>query len=410
MLSSPFDISGLWDGWLQTAAPYLSEYGGIAGITVFLAVTVRAGLKILGGKPSAAKQPSAPSVPDVSDSRSDGEGAGNSGGGDRTAEKTNDRQTEKDAEQKRAQEQLKELFALFDEGKDRPQENQKTAEDKELEELGLERPDLQKLREKYADLAAEIAALIERGANAGQTAKALIGRTVEQIPVMELRPLIEAIECFLLKNADREKDTAVIGVDPLFEQHAALSALKRGDYETAVGFLERRAEAELHKAESSHRADVRAPAEERAAVLYRAAGVLSRPYDAKKSFDSLKKSKECDAENTLTDALLARAYYESGKTAKAESMFENIARDAGRDDYAGAYAAQTLAEIRTAEVMRQARRIRENYEQRLEETEGRRLVSERDLAVSRKAEINRANARRGIRDDRMERDGERERA
>ena len=91
-------------------------------------------------------------------------------------------------------------------------------------------------------------------------------------------------------------------------------------------------------------------------------------------------------------------------------MFENIARHAERDDYAGDYAARTLAEIRTAEVMRQARRIRENYEQRLEETEGRRLVSELDLSVSRKAEINRANARRGIRDDRMERDGERERA
>lgn len=409
MLSSPFDISGLWDGLSQTVAPYLSEYGGMAGVAVFLAVTVRAGLKILGGKPASVKQPSAPSVPDVSDSRSDGDGAGGSDGGEqRAAGKENDRQAEKDAEQKRAQEQLKELFALFDEGKDRPQENQKTAEDKELEELGLERPDLQKLREKYADLAAEIAALIERGANASQTAKALIGRTTEQIPVMELRPLIEAIECFLLKNAGREKDTAVIGVDPLFEQRAALSALKRGDYETAVSFLERRAESELRKAESSHRADVRAPAADRAAVLYRAAGVLARPFDAEKSFDSLKKSKECDAENTLTDALLARAYYESGKTAKAEKMFEAVARDAERDDYAGAYAAQTLSEIRTAEVMRQARRIRENYEQMLEETEGRRLVSERDPAVSRKAEINRANMRRGMRDGYWsERDGER---
>ena len=47
---------------------------------------------------------------------------------------------------------------------------------------------------------------------------------------------------------------------------------------------------------------------------------------------------------TLFSAMMTAVL--AGKTAKAESMFENIAHHAERDDYAGDYAARTLAEIR----------------------------------------------------------------
>ena len=260
--------------------------------------------------------------------------------------------------------------------------------------FGSETNNLEELKEQYKELVVQITALIEKGLTPDQTAKALIARTVEQIPVIEFQPLIEAMNCFLQKNENSEKNTAVIGMDPLFEQKAALSALKRGDYETAFDFLERRAEEELHKADSTHRSDVRGRSSEQAARFYRALGVLARPIDPEKSFEALKKSRDCDHKNGLTEALLARAYYESGKTKKAENLFEDVVLKNQQQDYAVRYAQEMIPQIRSERTMLHARRIREEYEHRLEETEGRQKTAQNiPLAARRRAEINRAGKR-----------------
>lgn len=392
MLSSPFDIFGLLDRLKETAGPYLPEYGGILGAAVVLAVVVRTGLKLFAGKP-AASGVNVNAAPDCG-ANADSAGAGGAGASEEEKSPAERQEQQKEDELRKAQEQLKELFELFDEGKEKPPELQKTQEEKELEELGQDRRDLENLKEQYKELTVEIAALIEKGLTPVQTAKALISRTTEQIPVMELQPLIEAMSCFLKKNEEFEKNTVVIGVDPLFEQRAALSALKRGDYETAFDYLERRAGESLNKADSSHRSDVRGPALERAGALYRAVGVLARPVDPEKSFEALKKSKDCDRENTVTGALLARAYYESGKTKKAESLFENVVAGTEEKNYAAQYAMQMIPQIRAERTMLHARRIREEYENRLEEAEGRRRTAQNvPLSLLKRAEVNRANNR-----------------
>ena len=390
MLSSPFDILGLANRLKETAGAYLPEYGGILGAVVLSIVVVRTGVKLFAGKPAALGI----NVNAVSESGNNTDSAGGTGGDEKEKSAEKQQEQQKEEEMRRTQEQLKELFELFDEGKEKPQELQKTQEEKELEELGLERRDLEELKEQYKELVVQITALIEKGLTPDQTAKALIARTVEQIPVIEFQPLIEAMNCFLQKNENSEKNTAVIGMDPLFEQKAALSALKRGDYETAFDFLERRAEEELHKADSTHRSDVRGRSSEQAARFYRALGVLARPIEPEKSFEALKKSRDCDHENSLTETLLARAYYESGKTKKAENLFENVVLKNQQQDYAVSYAQEMIPQIRSERTMLHARRIREEYEHRLEETEGRQKTAQNiPLAARRRAEINRAGKR-----------------
>ncbi len=408
MLSSQFDFFSMFDRLKENFGSYLPESGGILGSVIILAVVVGTGLKFFAGRSvsSGVNIDAAPDA-DAGNNADSSDGIGNGGGEEeRVAEQCKEQQ--KEEELRKTQEQLKELFELSDNGKEKTAEQQKTQEEKELEELGLDRRDLEELKEQYKVLVVEISALIEKGLTPVQTANALIAKTADQIPMMELQPLIEAMSCFLKKNEEREKNTAVIGVDPLFEQRAALSALKREDFEAAFSFLERRADELLNKADSSYRSDVRLPALEQAAELYRAVGVLARPVDPEKSFDALKKSMECDHENTATNALLARAYYESGKTKKAESLFEKVLSNSDENDYAAQYAVQMIPQIKMQRTMRYAQLIREEYEKRLDETEGRYKTAENVLlSKSKRAEVNRANSR-FVAEEMLERGNERD--
>lgn len=409
MLSSPFDFFGVWTLVKESVGANLTGYGATAGAVIAFAAIVKVGSKILIGSPKGGSVRNV-SAPDL-DAPSDAADAGNSAGGgeeERSEEKQNDAEKQKEEEMLRAQEQLKELFELFYEENEKNEEKQKTQEEKELEELGMEREELAQLKEQYKELTTEISSLLEKGLTVEQTAKSFVSRTTEQVPVMELQPLIEAMSLFLKKNEKAEKNTAVIGVDPQFERKAAFSALKRGDYETALGFLERQAAEAMHKAASSHRSDICAPAMDQAASLYRAIGVLTRPLDQERSFEALKKSKELAPENTVTEALIARAYYESGKVKKAEGLFENIAEKGRDDDYAAQYAAQMVPQIRTERTMQHARRIREEYEHRLGDAEGRQNIDQRALQQQKRAEVMRANNRFIAAEEIRERDNERE--
>ena len=128
MLSSPFDIFGLLDRLKETAGPYLSEYGGILSTAAVLSVVVGTGLKLFAGK-SASSGTNVDAAPDPGvDADSADVGAGRADEEEKSAEKQQERQ--KEEELRKTQEQLKELFELFDEGKEKPAELQKTQEEK----------------------------------------------------------------------------------------------------------------------------------------------------------------------------------------------------------------------------------------------------------------------------------------
>ena len=409
MLFSPYDILGALERFIGSVMALLPENTGKIGSLIAFAVLFRIGVKILSGrsKTGGVGRISVPSEPDSAEPSDAPVDAGNAGGGN---EQSNDKQIDpekqKEEERLKAQEQLKDLFEMVQDDGER--KKRKTQEEKELEALGLEREDLERLKEQYKNLTIEISSLLEKGLSAEQTAKTLSAKTAEQIPLMELQPLIEAMTQFLKQNGNAEKNTAVIGVDPRFEQRAALSALKRGDYETALGFLERRAVEAMNRASSSHRSDICAPSLEQASSLYRAIGVLTRPLDPERSFEALKKSKELSGENTLTDALIARAYYESGKTKKAENIFESITEHTGENDFAAQYASQMVSHIRTERTMQHAHRIREDYENRLGDVEGRQKADHSLLQQKHRAEVARANSRFLAAEEVRERDNERE--
>lgn len=408
MLASPYDILGLPERFIGSVMAFLPENTGRIGSLIVFAVLFRIGVKVLSGRSGAGSSVriSVPSEPDSSEPSDAPADAGSSAGGEERADdKQIDAEKQKEQARLKAEEQLKELFEMVQD--DSEIKRRKTQEEKELEELGLEREDLEQLKEQYKNLTAEISALLEKGLSAEQTAKTLTAKTAEQIPLMELQPLIEAMSEFLKQNGNTEKNAPVIGMDPRFEQRAALSALKRGDYESALGFLERHAVEAMNKASSSHRTDVSAPALEQAASLYRAIGVLTRPLDPERSFEALKKSKELSGENTLTDALIARAYYESGKTKKAENVFENIAGRSGENDYAAQYASEMVSQIRTERTMQHAHRIREDYENRLGDVEGRQKTDHTLLQQKHRAEVVRANGRFLAAEEVRERDNER---
>lgn len=384
MLSGPFDILGLFEQAKEAVFSNLPEYGGGLAVFAVAAVVVRLGVKaLIGSSSSGTKNSRAPDTPEppsdapVSDSDSSGRESADSAEKEKEEEKQ--KQTERDIER----EKLKELFELFDEGKDMPEELEKTGEDKELEALGLDRQELKGLKEQYKELVNEITSLLEQGLTASQTAKSLISRTTEQISVMELRPLIEALGCFLKQNKEVEKSTAVIGHDPTLERKAVLNALKHGEYEEALSFLERRASMAENRAGTSRREDIRGKAMDEAAGLYRAAAVLLRPADPEKSFGFLKKSRECVPEHPLTETLMARAYFESGKTKKAEELFCAAVEHGERNDYAVQYAARMVPQIRTERTMQHAARIRENYEKRLEDVEGRQLTAQNLMEIQK---------------------------
>lgn len=384
MLSSPFDVFGILAERLQQAdASVLTGYGLALGGVPLLVVFVRAAAKAMsrnlpdGGTDAA------------SDRSESAESSGSGAGGDDDSERRNEKA--KEEERKKTQDQLKELFDLFNDSKREKNDRQKT--EKETEKLGEKRRNFEKLKEKYAEMAGRIADMIEKNLTPAQMARALISRTAEQIPEIELQSLIDAMSAFLRKNGELEIHTGVIGVDPLFEQRGALSALKRGDFTSVLDFLECQAAEELDKVENSHRADVRRPALKRAADLYRAIGVLARPVDAEKSFDALNKSREADGNNPLTEVLTARAYYESGKSEKAVEMLDAVARS-DRGGAAVRYARRTVPEIRSELVAFHAARIRGEYEARLSETEDRtRAARETDIAAKKRAQVGRANVR-----------------
>ena len=394
MLSSPFDFSGMFDQLAEAVGPFLSEYGtSVGGIAIFV-VLVRMGARILAGGSAHGSVSQGMQAPALSDSVESSDGNGESAASVQEKQDANTRpnsEKQKEEELRRAQEQLRELFEMFNEQEfPRP----KTHEEKELEELGLEREDLERLKEQYKELTIEISALLEKGMTAEQTAKSLVSRTAEQVPLMELQPLIQTMTLFLEKNGKAERNVAVIGVDPQFERKAALSALKRGEYETALGYLERQAVDALNRASSSHRSDINRSEMEHAASLYRAIAVLVRPLDPERSFEALKKSKELDAENTETQALIARAYYESGKVKKAQTVFENIAENGKAEEYVSQYATQMVSQIRTQRTMQQAQRIREDYENMLGDVEGRQKTDQRvSLQQRKREEVRRANNR-----------------
>ncbi len=354
----------------------VSGYGGL-GIAViggfFLLKFVTNRLKKKGSAQTADKL----SQPEETAEESSGGGGENAGGAEN--EKA-DREKEREEDRKK-RESLEELFALFaspENETDKKERLQKKLEEekREAEELGAKKELAAELRAKIDRLIEEITALSDKGLKKSQIAKTLTARQGSEVPLMEMMPLIEALSCFL--NEQKlygEKETAVIGVDPDFERKAAYSALLRGDYEEALDFLERAAEKQAEGL-SSRRGDFRERAKREAAELYQAIGVLARPYDMERSFDALQKAHKLHPDDTLTAAMIGRAYYESGKGETAVAVFKDIAeRSNGQTDYAADYAARMIPAVRTEAALIEAARIRTDYERKLDDLFGGREIT-----------------------------------
>jgi len=340
----------LFDGAYIPSSPFMWGAAGLFGL-----LALRAALRLALPKGGKASSGALGSLADLGKSPASSE--------KNTA--AAESESEREQEQQRAkteQEKLKELFELFDEGKDKPpemQQEQTQEQEQEQNELGENKEAVKGLREQAEKLIDDILTLTSKGLAGQALAKALTSRCAADIPPMELKPMIEAMEAFLKKN---DSKTAVIGLDSDFERKGALSALLRGDYADACEYLSRRADEADKRAEATHRGSVKQEALHESAALHRAIAVLMRPHAPERSFEELKESDEREPDNALTIAMMGRAYEESGKTDKAVETFDKAAQIGEKDDYAAQYAADRAEAIRFNAVAAQAERIREDYE------------------------------------------------
>lgn len=340
----------LFDGAYVPSSPFMWGAAGLFGLLA-LRLTLRLALP-KGGKASGG------ALGGLADL---GKSPASSEKNAATAESESEREQEQQRE-KTEQEKLKELFELFDEGKEKPpelQQEQQQELEKEQDELGENKEAVKGLREQAEKLIDDILTLTSKGLAGQALAKALTSRCAADIPPMELKPMIEAMEAFLKKN---DSKTAVIGLDSDFERKGALSALLRGDYADACEYLSRRADEADKRAEATHRGSVKQEALHESASLHRAIAVLMRPHDPERSFEELKESDEREPDNALTIAMMGRAYEESGKTDKAVETFDKAAQIGEKDDFAVQYAADRAEAIRFNAVAAQAARIRQDYE------------------------------------------------
>ncbi|MGN0905167.1 MAG: tetratricopeptide repeat protein [Alphaproteobacteria bacterium] len=386
-----FSETELYD-FLKKAFDLLSSsasgYGGLGlmivaafvGISVLKKMIFKKGSSGAGGLEGLGGGESAAGSKAESSSSAESETADTEGRAEAERPKTPEQMLQ-EKENEKKKESLEELFDLFS-AEARKERRIEKPEEQELESLGLNKQLSEDLRRRIDELIQQIAGLMEKGLTDGQIAKALTSRSGSEIPLMELQPLIEALNCFLNSEyLKTDKEIAVIGIDPDFERKAAYSALMRGDYDEAFAFLERAAEKAENRAASSRRGDVKKTCEQEAAEIYRSIAALARPVNMEKSFEALQKSRNCAPKDTLTSAMIGRAYYESGKTKQAQKVFEDILTrtDEAERDYPGAYALGMLPQIRSERTMLHARRIRENYEQRLDEALGTHERAPQDL-------------------------------
>ena len=274
--------------------------------------------------------------------------------------------------ERKAQEQLTELFELPQETNGLPSTRLQIDPTKENDCAVCFKNEISDtLKEQYKELISEITMLTQNGLNSSQISNVLFAQTQGRIPVMELLPLIESMMFFMKISGETEKDTGVIGLDPLFEKKSALSSLKRGDYQAVYDCLQRYAQHAESKAEATRRGDVREAALKKAADAYRALGVLMRPFDSEKSLDYFEKSRRFDKNNPITTALLGRVCYEDGKIVQARDLFTNIGQENFQNAYAVQYAYTMLSKIRIQRTMIHAKRIRQEYEKHSDEIKTR---------------------------------------
>lgn len=280
-----------------------------------------------------------------------------------TLEKTPD-EKQKEAEENKKKDSLEELFDLFTSDAKKERRIQQP-EEMELEKLGIGKEMASDLRTKVDYLISEIVSLMDKGLKDSQIAKTLTSRSAAEIPLIELQPLIDAMNCFLNEECfHAEKEVSVIGVDPGFERKAVFSALLKGDYDDALIFLENGAERAESKAFSSQRKDIKQAAENEAVELYLAIAALARPVSTEKSFEALKKAYDYAPKNPMVSALIGRAYYENGQTKQAQSIFEKSLENTPvvENDVALSYMSEMVPKIRMERTALHAARIRKEYE------------------------------------------------
>lgn len=243
------------------------------------------------------------------------------------------------------------------------------------------------LRAQLEFLTGEVSALIAKGLSDEQTAQNLLGR-IQNAAVDELAPLIDAM-LLLVRARGVSEQARALGVSGNMEQKAAMSALARGNPSPAVDFFQNRAKEMLQSAKSARGAPEKNEFMTLAGEFYRAGAAVLRPFDLNKSWDGLRRARECDPQNPVSAMMEARARHENGQGAKAREMFKDIAQS-GLDmpDYVKEYVDKMIPQITAERTLKHAARIKENYlvksgEKPRSKTADRRLIYDNDHDADR---------------------------
>ena len=263
--------------------------------------------------------------------------------------------------------------------------------------LGQTRPDLLLLRDQNLALTAAVVDLSGKGLNPAQMINNLASRG-QKPPADEIMPIIDAVRMIVKHGKDSARAAARVGEDSALTVNAALKALAKGEPQAAFRILEKIA------AEKTTAIKAAQTPQEKLAVMreigdaLRAKSTLERPFDFDRSFDSLAKARQFDPSNPLTEALVARAYYETGKTKTAKKIFAELARqsDEKTAGFSMDYAREMMPKIASERAFSHAGKIRKEYDERLASTSGRQKTSQR-MAAQRIASYSNEEQREFIR-------------
>ena len=342
--------------------PFSIPYAwGAAGVGAF--VSARLIGRLIFGKSSGGSSgfagPAAAAAASASSSAAAEEEAAASAAAEAEREQAEYEQAMQQAREQTEQEIVNELFELVDDGRETDEQREEREKEEEKEaELGKEREEIRGLRETYAALIAQITELSAKGLSCADMTRTIALNDASRMPADELNRVIGAMSAFLDGQTEKSAHAAV---NADHERRAALSALKRGDYEEAFDYLDRRADAAESKMKGTRRGDIRAEARGEAVFFRHALAVLSRPVDVERSFDALQKADELEPENPTTEMMIGQLMAETGNHKGAEQYYGAAASRGGEE---AEIAAERLSDLRFGRVALEAARIGRDYAER----------------------------------------------
>jgi len=247
--------------------------------------------------------------------------------------------------------------------------------------LGQARPDARLLHDQNLALTAAVINLSAKGLTPAQMMNNLSSRG-QKPPADEIMPIIDAVRLMIKHGKDTARAAARVGEDSALTVNAALKALAKGEPQAAFRILEKLAADKTTAIKAAKTPQEKLAVMREIGEALRAKSTLERPFDFDRSFDSLAKARQFDPSDPLTEALVARAYYETGKTKTAKKIFAELARqtDEKTAGFSMDYARVMMPKIASERAFSHAGKIRKEYDDRLASTSGRQKTSQRMTA------------------------------